>query len=100
MRRHAARVATLGLLGVVALGLPLFSCGGDDGRTDLLLVTTTSTQDSGLLDLLLPAFEAGSGFRVKALAIGTGQALAMAARGEADVALVHAPDLEAASSPI
>ena len=47
-----------------------------------------------MLDALVPTFERGSGYRVKTLAIGTGQALAMAARGEADVALVHAPELE------
>ena len=81
--------------GLTALLAPvLFACGGGDAESDLLLVTTTSTQDSGLLDVLVPIFERDSGFRVKTLAIGTGQALAMAARGEADVALVHAPALE------
>jgi tungstate transport system substrate-binding protein len=60
----------------------------------LILVTTTSTQDSGLLDALIPAFEDKRGYRVKTIAIGTGQSLALGARGEADVALVHAPDLE------
>ena len=70
------------------------ACGGGVSQKDIILVTTTSTQDSGLLDELVPAFERDSGYRVKTLAIGTGQALAMAARGEADVALVHAPELE------
>jgi len=65
-----------------------------DSSSTLILVTTTSTQDSGLLDVLIPVFETKSGYTVKAVAIGTGQSLAMGARGEADVALVHAPELE------
>ncbi len=62
--------------------------------TTLILSTTTSTQDSGLLDALVPLFERKTGYSVKTLSVGTGQALALAARGEADVALVHAPALE------
>ncbi len=57
----------------------------------LILATTTSTQDSGLLDALVPAFEKQTGYVVKTIAVGTGQALAMGRRGEADVLLVHAP---------
>jgi tungstate transport system substrate-binding protein len=60
----------------------------------IILSTTTSTQDSGLLDVLVPLFEKTTGYTVKTVSIGTGQALALAARGEADVALVHAPSLE------
>jgi tungstate transport system substrate-binding protein len=60
----------------------------------IILSTTTSTQDSGLLDVLVPMFERTTGYTVKTVSIGTGQALALAARGEADVALVHAPSLE------
>jgi len=62
--------------------------------TMVILSTTTSTQDSGLLDTLVPMFEKKTGLTVKAISVGTGQALALAARGEADVALVHAPSLE------
>jgi len=62
--------------------------------TSVILSTTTSTQDSGLLDVLVPLFEGKSGYTVKTLSVGTGQALALAAKGEADVALVHAPALE------
>ena len=62
--------------------------------TAVILSTTTSTQDSGLLDVLVPMFEKKTGLTVKTLSVGTGQALALAARGEADVALVHAPALE------
>lgn len=61
---------------------------------DVILATTTSTQDSGLLDLLIPLFEQKTGYKVKTIAVGTGQALAMGEKGEADVLLVHAPASE------
>ena len=61
----------------------------------ILLATTTSTQDSGLLDVLVPDFEKKTGYQVKTSAVGTGAALAIGARGDADVVLVHAPALEA-----
>jgi tungstate transport system substrate-binding protein len=64
------------------------------GSRTLILSTTTSTQDSGLLDVLVPMFEQASGYSVKTISVGTGQALALAARGEADVTLAHAPALE------
>jgi tungstate transport system substrate-binding protein len=62
--------------------------------TTVILSTTTSTQDSGLLDVLVPLFERKTGYSVKTISVGTGQALALAARGEADVTLAHAPALE------
>jgi tungstate transport system substrate-binding protein len=58
---------------------------------DLILATTTSTQDSGLLDVIVPMFEKQTGYKVKTVAVGTGAALAMGQKGEADVLLVHAP---------
>ena len=58
-------------------------------QPSLILATTTSTQDSGLLDDLLPRFEAATGIRVKTIAVGSGEALAMGRRGDADVLLVH-----------
>ncbi|KGQ22785.1 substrate-binding domain-containing protein [Thermus filiformis] len=61
----------------------------------LRLATTTSVYDSGLLDDLLPLFTQRTGVRVEVLAVGTGQALAIAKRKDADAALVHAPALEA-----
>jgi tungstate transport system substrate-binding protein len=60
----------------------------------LILATTTSTQDSGLLDVLLPMFEQQSGLEVKVVAVGTGQALQLGRRGDADVLLVHDPAAE------
>jgi tungstate transport system substrate-binding protein len=61
---------------------------------EIILATTTSTQDSGLLDILVPEFEKESGYIVKTVAVGTGAALAMAEEGNADVLLVHAPAAE------
>jgi tungstate transport system substrate-binding protein len=63
-------------------------------RPDILLATTTSTQDSGLLDALIPDFEKRTGYRVRTSAVGTGAALAIGAKGDADVVLVHAPPAE------
>lgn len=60
---------------------------------DVILATTTSTQDSGLLDVLKPEFEK-KGYNLKIIAVGTGAALAMGEKGEADVLLVHAPKSE------
>jgi tungstate transport system substrate-binding protein len=64
------------------------------GPKDIILATTTSTQDTGLLDTLVPIFEDESSYNVKVIAVGTGQALAMGERGDADVMLVHAPSSE------
>lgn len=63
-------------------------------KPSLILATTTSTQDSGLLDVLVPRFERERGIDVKVIAVGTGAALRMAAAGNADAVLVHAPDAE------
>ena len=60
----------------------------------LILATTTSTQDSGLLDVLVPLFERDRRIAVKVIAVGSGAALRMAARGDADAVLVHAPAAE------
>jgi len=60
----------------------------------LILATTTSTQDSGLLDVLIPIFEKKTGYFVKTIAVGSGQAMAMGRKGEADVLLVHSPAAE------
>jgi len=61
---------------------------------EVLLATTTSTRDAGLLDSLVPVFERTSGYNVKVIAVGSGQALEMGRRGDADVVLAHAPEAE------
>lgn len=88
----------------ILLSLTLVACAGPGGpatvdqprpaNPDLILATTTSTADSGLLDILLPAFENQTGYRVKPIAVGSGQAMTMGERGEADVLLVHARESE------
>jgi tungstate transport system substrate-binding protein len=60
----------------------------------IILATTTSTQDSGLLDVLVPRFEKERGIGVKVIAVGSGAALRMGARGDADAVLTHAPAAE------
>jgi tungstate transport system substrate-binding protein len=85
MRRHAL---------LIALALAILPLSAEAQRPPVILSTTTSTQDSGLLDVLVPLFERQTGYSVKTIAIGTGQALALAGRGEADVVLAHAPALE------
>ena len=79
---------------LLALSLLTLPARAEPPSTTLILATTTSTQDSGLLDVLVPMFERRSGYTVKTVSVGTGQALALAARGEADVTLAHAPALE------
>jgi tungstate transport system substrate-binding protein len=81
----------------VALGLAILLAppvASPADRGDVVLATTTSTQDSGLLDVLVPVFERTTGYRVKTVAVGTGGALRLGAEGNADVVLVHAPELE------
>jgi tungstate transport system substrate-binding protein len=82
------------LLATVVLLLPLRLAAGQVESKSVILSTTTSTQDSGLLDVLVPLFEKKTAYSVKTISVGTGQALALAAKGEADVVLVHAPSLE------
>ncbi|MBP6492466.1 MAG: substrate-binding domain-containing protein [Clostridia bacterium] len=60
----------------------------------IILATTTSTQDSGLLDVILPDFTAKTGYEVDVIAVGSGEAMKMGENGEADVLLVHSPAAE------
>jgi tungstate transport system substrate-binding protein len=68
------------------------ACGG--AGDELILATTTSTEDSGLLDVLVPLFEERTGHAVKTIAVGSGAALRLGEEGEADVILAHSPDAE------
>lgn len=75
--------------------LPAPAAGQQVGTShDLVLATTTSLQDTGLLDSLLPIFERESGYHVRAVAVGSGQAMKLGERGDADVILVHSPAAE------
>jgi len=86
LTRITTLTATLAILawGAAALAAP----------KTVILATTTSTQDSGLLDVLVPLFEKESGLQVKTISVGSGQAMKMGEKGEADVLLVHSPDAE------
>jgi len=63
------------------------------GKAQLIIASTTSTQNSGLLDILIPAYEKATLYKIKAeiIAVGTGKAIRIAKKGEADMLLVHDP---------
>ncbi len=82
------------ILSVMMLLAILLGACGPAASKEIILSTTTSTQDSGLLDVLVPAFTQKTGITVKTVAVGTGQALKMGEEGNADVLLVHAPASE------
>jgi tungstate transport system substrate-binding protein len=106
------------LFAALAIALGSAACGGDDDTGastpaaspqptatpsptpppkiggSMILATTTSTQDSGLLDVLMPLFQKQTGIETKVIAVGTGAALEMGAKGDADAVLVHAPSSE------
>jgi tungstate transport system substrate-binding protein len=82
---------------LLALALGCAAPAGAQAQSNVVILsTTTSTQDSGLLDELLPQFTRDSGWQVKTLAVGSGQAIELGRRGEADVLLVHSPAAEQA----
>lgn len=76
----------------------LTACGSDEeaqeNKGTIILATTTSTKDSGLLDAILPEFEKESGYTVDVISVGSGEAMEMGENGEADVLLVHSPAAE------
>jgi tungstate transport system substrate-binding protein len=89
-RSNLLRITSVLLLIALALG----ACKSGPKNPDLILATTTSTQDSGLLDDLIPVFEKDTGYKVKVVAVGSGAALQMGQDGNADVLLVHSPAAE------
>jgi tungstate transport system substrate-binding protein len=99
MRRSIPALLLMAVLLLVGCGSnanPAPPVAGPSAEKSLILATTTSTQDSGLLDELLPQFTGDSGWQVKTLAVGSGQAIELGRRGEADVLLVHSPAAEQA----
>jgi len=91
--RNNKIIATLMIAALIVVfgGTSLFAA---PKQKNIILATTTSTQDSGLLDVLIPIFEKQTGYFVKTIAVGSGQAMKMGEKGEADVMLVHSPDAE------
>ena len=94
MRRTSLSLCILALFAVVLAACGSAGANKPPANPNLILATTTSTQDSGLLDVLVPLFETQTGYQVKTLAVGTGEALKMGEQGNADVLLVHAPSSE------
>lgn len=92
-RAFLVALALLGACGEQSQGRGPESGGVGEGTT-IVLATTTSTQDSGLLDELVPLFTDETGIAVQTIAVGSGQAIELARRGEADAALVHSPTAE------
>ena len=94
--RKAGLLVAAGLLVTAGCGSerPRDAEGAAEATGDMILATTTSTQDSGLLDAILPTFEQNSDCVPKTVAVGSGQAMAMGERGDADVLLVHSPKAE------
>ena len=83
------------LFAILLFFAPLSGCiSSQSSDADFTLATTTSMRDSGLLDVLIPAFEESSGYSVDYVAVGTGAALNLGKQGDADALLVHAPDKE------
>jgi tungstate transport system substrate-binding protein len=91
MKRIFRTTAALFVLMLVVGSVHVYGAGYEK---NVILATTTSTQDSGLLDVLIPLFEKRTGYFVKTIAVGSGQAMAMGQKGEADVLLVHSPEAE------
>ncbi len=98
MRHHSTSVALIIPIVATALLAGAVGCGGGMSgtaeRTDLILATTTSIQDSGLLDEWVPMFEKHNPYSVKVIAVGSGEAMEMGKSGECDVMLVHSPAAE------
>ena len=94
MKRTSLLLSLLVFFAVVVSACGSAGANKPPANPNLILATTTSTQDSGLLDVLVPLFEKQSGFTVKTVAVGTGEALKMGEQGNADVLLVHAPSSE------
>lgn len=90
------RISNLALSLLFLASLALSACGqaAKPANPEMILATTTSTQDSGLLDSLIPAFEAKTGYTVKVVAVGSGAAMKLGQEGNADVLLVHSPAAE------
>jgi tungstate transport system substrate-binding protein len=96
MKHRCKRLALLWalLIPLFLIAVQIDPCHAAPKQRNIILATTTSTQDSGLLDVLLPIFEKKTGYFVKTIAVGSGQAMAMGSKGEADVLLVHSPEAE------
>jgi len=94
--RKSERLVILATLAVTGVFLAGCFGGAPSGPVRMVLGTTTSVNDSGLLSFILPDFEAKNNAQVAVVAVGTGQALELGKRGDADVLIVHSPSQETA----
>src|SRR3954471_19630512 len=101
MRRSLISVLALLLLiaGIGLAPIPLAAQGTPTavtrtGPQDVILATTTSTADTGLLDALAPLFLGATRYTLNPIAVGSGAALALGEAGDADVVLAHSPQAE------
>lgn len=94
-RGSAFRRASI-LAATLLFVLAAWGCDGGPAGDSVLLATGTTVQDSGLLDALTTAFEDATGYNLRAVSVGTGQALAMGRRGDVDVLFAHDPVSERA----
>jgi len=103
-RRRRGVIAGAALSVLAAVATLLVACGGGGATTsvsppanpDLIMASTTSTRDSGLMDILIPIFEQKTGYKMKPVYVGSGAAMNMGKEGNADVLLVHSPAAEVA----
>ena len=93
-KANAAPKALACVLALIVAISVLAGCSSQSKNANVILATTTSVQDSGLLDVLVPLFEQKTGYKVKTIALGSGAAIAMGEKGEADALLVHSPAAE------
>ena len=89
MRVHSKLTVNVQWLRALAVGLAILTAGSQSMAQSIVMSSTTSTEQSGLFAHLLPAFKKAAGVDIKVVALGTGQALDMARRGDADVVFVH-----------
>ena len=99
MKKKLLSIVTISAM-ILSMALVFASCGSsddsskDESKGTVILATTTSTKDSGLLDEILPVFEKEEGYKVDVVTVGSGEAMKMGENGEADVLLVHSPAAE------
>ncbi|MFZ5563959.1 MAG: substrate-binding domain-containing protein [Thermodesulfobacteriota bacterium] len=82
------------LMALVICGMAMLPCSAEEAKAPLMMATTTSTDDTGLLDYLAPLFKKDTGIELKWTAVGTGKAMQLGQNCDVDVLLVHAPAAE------
>ena len=89
MEKKILKVGALVAIIVVSIGYLIWELNQEDDKDKIILATTTSTYDSGLLDSIVPIFEEDTGIEVNILSVGTGEAIELGQSGDSDLILVH-----------